>query len=141
MDLYDLAPRALGRHYDGWYRDAPHWTGGAPLRGDLLPALATFADPADPGSVRLLRPDAFEAVFGPGYRFVGASLEMADAGVWPLNLLGLSGEASTRGIEQRLPWLGQPLPWLSPVGSGVFADRRTSPFILQVEHVRRGRAP
>ena len=96
--LHDWAPPALGRMREGWYRDAPRWTGVARLRGDLAPALATFADLSDPGSARLVRPTEFGAVFGPGYSFVGALLEMADAGVWPLNVLGFSGDPVTREL-------------------------------------------
>ena len=110
--LHDWAPRALGRMREGWYRDAPRWTGVARLRGDLAPALATFADLSDPGSARLVRPTEFGAVFGPGYSFVGALLEMADAGVWPLNVLGFSGDPVTRELARHLPWLAR-------AGSGV----------------------
>jgi hypothetical protein len=52
----------------------------------------TFSDPKDPKTARIIRPDEVLAVFGPGYRFKRAWIEMTNAPV-------------TRTIKQSLPWL------------------------------------
>lgn len=82
-----------------WYEDV--WSGRTELRGvvelkpPLVPTLVAFADPLDPSTVRVVRPEEFEAVFGPGFRFRRATLEVVPTSV-PV----------TRGvIERRLPWL------------------------------------
>ena len=88
------------------------WSGRTRVRGvvelrpPLIPTLVTFAAPFDPSTVRVVRPDEFGEVFGPGFRFRRATLEMVPAGWWPASALGLSGVPFTHGvIEQRLPWL------------------------------------
>src|SRR5580692_826253 len=43
-------------------------TGVVPVTGALIPVLATFADPADPRTMRILPPDNLEASLGPGFR-------------------------------------------------------------------------
>lgn len=58
----------------------------------LVPPLATFADVNNPKTARLVRPDDFPAVFGPGYRFKRAWIE-------------LTTQPVTRNISQRLPWV------------------------------------
>jgi len=65
------------------------------LRPPLVPTLVTFADPLDPNTVRWVRPGAFEQVFGPGFRFRRATLEVVPASV----------PVTSGVIEQRLPWL------------------------------------
>ena len=77
------------------------WSGRTELRGvvelrpPLVPTLVTFADPSDPKTVRVVRPQDFEAVFGPGFRFRRATLEMVPASV----------PVTDGVIERRLPWL------------------------------------
>lgn len=56
------------------------------------PTLVSFTDLNDPMTARVVEPDEFEQVFGPGVRFKRAFIEM-------------TGDAVTRGIERRLPWL------------------------------------
>ena len=80
------------------------WSGRMQLRGvvelkpPLIPTLVTFADPLDPSTVRVVQPGEFEAVFGPGFRFRRATLEMVPT--------GRQGVPVTGGIiEQHLPWL------------------------------------
>lgn len=76
------------------------------LRPPLIPTLVTFADPLDPSTVEIVRLEEFERVFGPGFRFRRATLEVVPTGWWPASVLGLSGVPFTKGvIEQRLPWL------------------------------------
>jgi hypothetical protein len=91
--LTDLAAEAFGRNQAFWYKQAPSWEGRAELHGDLIPTLVTFANPADPSTLRVVKPDEFEVVFGPGYRFKGAWIEMTKDSVTRV------------GIEEKLPWL------------------------------------
>ena len=63
------------------------------LTGDLVPTLVTMADPRDAGSVRVVVPDQFESIFGPGYRFVGIHV-------------GVTTDDVTHGIQHHLPWIG-----------------------------------
>jgi hypothetical protein len=54
--------------------------------------MVTISDVNNANSVRVVWPDEFEAVFGPGYRFKRAWIE-------------LTKDPVTRGIEKRLPFL------------------------------------
>ena len=80
-------------------------TGTVPVTGDLIPVLATFADPADPGTARSVPPDDTEATLGKGYRLHGITAEVVPNGFWPLDFGGVLGEPVTRGIQAKLPWL------------------------------------
>lgn len=77
------------------------WSGRKALRGvvelkpPLIPTLVTFSYPLDPSTVRVVRPGEFERVFGPGFRFRRATLEVVPASV----------PVTSSVIEQRLPWL------------------------------------
>ena len=82
--------------------------GVVPVTGALIPVLATFADPADPGTMRTVPPDHLDAIFGPGYRLHGVSAEVVPNGFWPLDFGGVLGEPVTRGIKARLPWVSRP---------------------------------
>ncbi|MBD0273412.1 MAG: hypothetical protein ICV73_15970 [Acetobacteraceae bacterium] len=88
---------AYGRYK--WDEDV--WSGRTELQGTvelkppLIPTLVTFADPLDPETVRVVRPGEFERVFGPGFRFRRATLEVVPASV----------PVTSGAIEQRLPWL------------------------------------
>jgi hypothetical protein len=76
--------------------------GAVELRPPLIPTLVTFADPFDPATVRVVQPHEFEQVFGQGFRFRRATLEMLPDSV-PV----------TRGvIERHLPW--DIREWLTP---------------------------
>ena len=81
-------------------------TGIVPVKGALIPVLVAFADPATPGTARLVPPDDAEAVLGKGYRLQGISAEVVPNGYWPLDFGGALGEPVTRGILAKLPWLG-----------------------------------
>lgn len=81
-------------------------TGTVPVKGALVPVLIAFADPAVPGSARVVPPDDAEAVLGKGYRLRGISAEVVPNGYWPLDFGGVLGEPVTRGISAKLPWLG-----------------------------------
>lgn len=80
-------------------------TGTVPVRGELMPVLVSFADPAAPGSARLVPPDDAETVLGKGYRLQGLTAEVVPNGYWPLDFGGPLGEPVTRGIQAKLPWL------------------------------------
>ena len=80
-------------------------TGIVPVKGEVIPLLISFADPARPGTARLVAPDDAEAVLGPGSRIQGISAEVVPNGYWPLDFGGVLGEPVTRGIEAKLPWL------------------------------------
>lgn len=79
--------------------------GSVELRPDLIPTLVSFSDLNDPASARVVPPSdaGFASAFGPGFRLAGVTLEMVPAGVWPFNLVGLSGTPVTRGIEGKMP--------------------------------------
>jgi hypothetical protein len=71
--------------------------------------LVTFTDLNDPASAKVLKPDDgsiftsdFVRAFGPGFRLASVTLEMVPVGVWPFNLVGLSGTPVTRGIEGKI---------------------------------------
>jgi hypothetical protein len=67
-------------------------TGTRNLPDNLLPTLVTFSDPNNPRTAEVIKPNEFETVFGPGYRFIGARIEM-------------TRDPVTRNIEKILPWL------------------------------------
>jgi hypothetical protein len=81
-------------------------SGTVPVKGALVPVLVAFADPAMPGSARLVPPDDAEAVLGKGYRLQRISAEVVPNGYWPLDFGGVLGEPVTRGVLKKLPWLG-----------------------------------
>jgi hypothetical protein len=81
-------------------------TGIVPVKGAQIPVLVAFADPAAPGTARVVRPEDTEAVLGKGYRLQGISAEVVPNGYWPLDFGGALGEPVTRGIQAKLPWLG-----------------------------------
>jgi len=80
-------------------------TGIVPVTGALIPVLATFADPANPGTARNVSPDESETALGKGYRLHGITAEAVPNGFWPLDFGGALGEPVTRGIQSKLPWL------------------------------------
>ena len=80
-------------------------TGTVPVKGEVIPVLVSFADPADPATARVVPPDGIEAALGKGFRLRGISVEVVPNGVWPLDFGGPLGDPVTRGIETKLPWL------------------------------------
>ncbi len=80
-------------------------SGIVPVMGALLPVLATFADPAEPGTMRSVAPDDLAAGLGPGYRLHRVTAEVVPNGFWPVDFGGPLGEPVTRGIRAKLPWL------------------------------------
>ena len=63
------------------------------------------------------------ASFGQDVKLKRATIEMVSTGVWPLTLIGLTGESVTKGIEKRLPkWFGE------LYGKRASLDGRTGPM-------------
>lgn len=54
----------------------------------------------DPKNVELVAPA------GHGLKLVRATIEIVDAGYWPLNQIGLSGVPMSHKVRDELPWLG-----------------------------------
>lgn len=79
--------------------------GIVPVKGPLIPVLVSFAEPANPGTARVVSPDDVAAVLGAGYRLGEMTAEVVPNGFWPLDFGGALGEPVTRGIVSRLPWL------------------------------------
>jgi len=80
-------------------------TGIVAVTGALIPVLASFADPADPATMRILAPDNLEAALGPGFRLQRITAEVVPNGFWPVDFGGPLGEPVTRGLDAKLPWL------------------------------------
>jgi hypothetical protein len=64
-----------------------------------LPTLVTFTDLNDPKAVRVVQPEEFEQVFGPGVRFKRVWVEM-------------TSDPVTRGIESKMPMLTTHRDWM-----------------------------
>jgi len=80
-------------------------TGVVPVTGALIPVLASFADPAEPSSMRSVAADQVEASLGPGFRLHRITAEVVPNGFWPVDFGGPLGEPVTRAIRAKLPWL------------------------------------
>jgi hypothetical protein len=101
--------------------EVPSLAGKIELRRVLAPTIVTFADLKDPATAKVIYGvrwrdtppqgavpvyiDEFGAVLGQGYGFRSAAIETVPAGVWPLNLVGVTGHPVTRGIEEYIPFL------------------------------------
>jgi hypothetical protein len=87
------------------FNDMSRMKGTVPVTGELIPVLATFADPANPGTMRTVPSADLEAAFGHGVRLHAVTAEVVPNGFWPIDFGGALGEPVTRGIEANLPWL------------------------------------
>ncbi|MBX9776150.1 MAG: hypothetical protein K2Y71_17355 [Xanthobacteraceae bacterium] len=103
--LNRLVRAALAPGQSRDWREEANLRGSGELPPDYVPTLVTFADLKDPRTARVVSPQEFESVFGPGVRFRRAWIETVRAGIWPLNLFGVTGMPITQGIERMLPWL------------------------------------
>ncbi len=97
------AYKAAGQNVS--FNQMSRMTGTVPVKGEVIPVLVSFADPADPATARVVPPDGIEAVLGKGIRLRGISAEVVPNGVWPLDFGGPLGDPVTRGIAAKLPWL------------------------------------
>jgi hypothetical protein len=75
----------------------------AALFGDLIPTLVTFLDLRDPSSARVVPPDNLAQTFGDGFRMRDVFIEIVSPGVWPLTLVGLTGEPISSVAEATIP--------------------------------------
>jgi hypothetical protein len=74
------------------------------LTGDLIPTLVTFSDLNNPETARVVWPQEFPGVFGPGYTFRRETIEILPSG-W---LAGWFQDLRpTQGIERKLLWWEQ----------------------------------
>jgi hypothetical protein len=87
------------------FNEMSRMKGKVPVTGELIPVLATFADPNKPGTMRTVPAADLEAAFGRGTRLHAVTAEVVPNGFWPIDFGGALGEPVTRGIEARLPWL------------------------------------
>ncbi|MBR1209885.1 hypothetical protein [Bradyrhizobium sp. JYMT SZCCT0180] len=67
---------------------------------ELVPSMVRLRNVNDPKNVELVAPA------GHGLKLVRATIEIVDAGYWPLNQIGLSGVPMSHKIRDELPWLG-----------------------------------
>lgn len=84
------------------------------LKNLLVPTFIASLDVRDPKKTYRLNNSEFVYIFGKGYAFGRAALEIVPAGIWPFNLLPvpwfswLFGVPPTVGIERKLPMLQGP---------------------------------
>ncbi|MBA7468352.1 hypothetical protein ES707_03595 [subsurface metagenome] len=97
-------PAATGNRVN--FNDMSRQTGVVRVTGALLPVLVAFADPANPGSAKVVPSADSEAVLDKAFRLRGISAEAIPNGFWPIDFGGVLGEPVTRGITTKLPWLG-----------------------------------
>lgn len=112
LDLDAINYVALRAYNAAWgkrinFNDMSKQTGIVPVDGALIPVLLASSDPANPGSMQLVRPENVQSVLGPGFRLRGLTAEVVPNGFWPLDFGGFLGEPVTRGIAGKLPWLGE----------------------------------
>jgi hypothetical protein len=99
--------------------------GARDLPAKLIPTLATVGDVTDPKTARVIEPDAFEALFGSGYHFKRAWIEMTN-------------EPVTRTIDTHLKFYDKPAEsgafWKALLTSGFKPECGMEPYGL----LRRG---
>jgi hypothetical protein len=112
--------RLQGSDYGDFLRRVNTFTGSCPVPPEDLPLLLAIDDLDDPATLRAVDPANLEAVFGPGVRFIEATVSVTDT---PL----------TTGIKDRLPWLSRlSTPVASPAQSVLGAERlRTEAFFRE----------
>lgn len=123
-DMHTLDPENPRR------RETPI-AGKTDLHGLLLPIIGRFRDLNDPFSwetvywvgitnrdrdptngKQLRAPyvviDTIASIYGQGHSFGSVTLEIVNAGIWPLSSLGIFGSPISTGIEEKVPWLKTP---------------------------------
>ena len=127
------------------------WSGRAKMAGPveihapLVPTLVSFSDLSDqktaqvvyateeveirvgsqaPRYVSRVATDRFGEIFGPGFGFSRASLEVVRHDRWPFNLLGITGPPITRGIEDKVIGLKNMQRWLDVLRAQPFSHER-----------------
>jgi hypothetical protein len=92
--IYGLKRAALASGARLDWKEELKLKGRGELPPDYVPTMLTFTDLNDPKSARIVRPDEFERVFGPGVRFRRAMVETTN-------------DAAERQIEKKLKWWSQ----------------------------------
>jgi hypothetical protein len=69
---------------------------------ELLPLMVRLRNVADPKSAELFDP---LNSLNRELKLTRATIEIVSAGIWPLNIIGITGVPITRGITTKLPWL------------------------------------
>ena len=113
VDFYLVPGMAFAPHWKGeskhfiTYREVSKLPVGtrAELQGNLIPTLVSFSNPSDPNTARVVPPDDFGSIFGPGFNLHSVEIEIVSRGTWPLTIFGASGTQMTRVIERSLPFL------------------------------------
>jgi len=90
------------------FNEMSQMRGVVPVKGELIPVLATFADPADPATMKAVLAENLETAFGSGFRLRGLGAEVVPNGFWPVDFGGVLGEPVTRAIAGKLPWVAGP---------------------------------
>lgn len=126
-DFSEIVPTTLGISWMSkiqTHRDAVEGARAQPgprtVPAEVLPPFATFTDPANAKSARLVPPDRLETAFGPGYRLRAVTLEITDDPV-------------TRSITKWLPWVTATLGYLD----GDFSCNTSIRACLHGGHFRR----
>src|SRR4051812_27858051 len=71
-------------------------SGAVQVDGALMPVLGAFSDIGNPATMRVVKPDDLEAVYGSGFRLRGVPAEAVPNGFWPVDFGGSLGEPVTR---------------------------------------------
>jgi hypothetical protein len=113
--LAQLARFALAPGQRVSWQDSVNLKGAGELPRSHIPTLITFTDINDPKSARLVDPDLMSASFGPGYRFLRATVETTN-------------DRPSQNIDKTLPWWSQPG---RPTGAAMYAwlTTRSGPSI------------
>ncbi len=120
-------------------------TGPVEIHAPLVPTLVSFDDLSDqksaqvvyatenietndgrsgPRYVARVAADRLGDILGPGYSFGRATVEIVPYGIWPLNLMGITGVPVTRGIEQRVVGLKDMQRWIDVLRAQPFNRER-----------------
>lgn len=103
----------------------PNLQGSWNLPKREFPTFVTFENLADLQSARVVLPDQFAEVFGPGVALLDIRIEMTSGPV-------------VRDIDKKMLWWNGPFPWLQKSVGDISVDTRQGPFRLTKEHFRRG---
>src|SRR5438477_9476389 len=77
------AYNAAGRKVS--FNEMSRVTGAVPVNDALIPVLATFTDPGDPGTARTVPPDGLETRLAKGAHLRSVSVEVVPNGLWPVD--------------------------------------------------------
>jgi hypothetical protein len=106
LRAFDFPGGAFPHPIKSGLRQVQHLSGKREVPLTSLPLMVRFRDLNNPMTIEKLDPLDLEKSFGPATKLNRATLEIVSSGIWPFNVLGISGEPITNNIEQRLRWLG-----------------------------------